>query len=79
MNQGHTLRFSPEGNIDCLYTEAIDLRVLGRLEVVRATDVGFDPEDQTWEVRSAIFGGLLFSDPSREACLRWERANLQPR
>ena len=74
-----TLRFTPVGTADCLYTDAIDLRALGRLEVVRATEVGFDPEVQRWEVRSAIFGGLLFSDPSREACLRWERRNLQPR
>ena len=26
-----TLRFNPGGHIDCLYTEAIDLRALGRL------------------------------------------------
>lgn len=78
MSQASTtaLRLSPDGRIDCLYTEAIDLRALGRLEVVRATEIVFDPESQCWEVRSFAFGGLLFSDPSREACLRWERENL---
>lgn len=73
-----TLRLSPDGRIDCLYTEAIDLRTLGRLTVVRATEITFDADTQLWEVRSVPFGGLLFCDPSREACLRWERENLQP-
>jgi hypothetical protein len=31
-----TLRFDPGGHIGCLYTEAIDLRALGRLQVVQA-------------------------------------------
>jgi len=73
-----TLRFDPRGGIDCLYTEAVDLRTLGRLHVVRATEVVFDPEDQRWEVRDAAFGKLLFADPSRAACLAWEQSNLQP-
>lgn len=72
------LRLSPDGRIDCLYTEAIDLRALGRLEVVRATEIAFEPAAQQWEVRSFASGRLLFSDPSREVCLQWERENLQP-
>lgn len=78
MSEPIALRLSPDGRIDCLYTEAIDLRALGRLEIVRATEIVFDPGSQCWEVRSFAFGGLLFSDRSREACLRWERENLQP-
>ena len=73
-----TLRFTPGGHIGCLYCELVDLRVLGRLSVVRATEVAFDPEEQRWEVRSADSSRLLFAHPSREACLRWERENLQP-
>ena len=72
-----TLRFAPDGTISCLHTEAIDLRTLGRLRVVRATEISFDEEEQQWEVRSSATGGFLFSNPSREACLRWERENLQ--
>ena len=71
-----TLRFAPDGSIHCLHTEAIDLRALGRLRVVRATEITFDEEEQQWEVRSSATGGFLFADPSREACLRWERENL---
>ncbi|WP_035600609.1 hypothetical protein [Haloferula sp. BvORR071] len=73
-----TLRFDPRGAVDCIYTEAIDLRQLGRLHVVRATAIDFNPEEQCWEVRCADTLQLLHSNPSREACLEWEQANLQP-
>lgn len=74
----NTLRFKPGGHIDCLYTEAIDLRVLGRLHVVRATDIRFNRNTQHWDVHEADNGQLLFSHESRTECLRWEQTNLQP-
>ena len=74
----HTLRFNPGGQIDGLYTEAIDLRALGRLQVYRATDIRFCQKSQQWNVRSACTGKLHHTDPSRDACLAWERANLGP-
>jgi hypothetical protein len=73
-----TLRISPGGTIDCLYTEAIDLRELGRLVVFRATDIRFCEKSQNWKVRCASTGKLLHSDPSRENCLAWEHNNLAP-
>jgi hypothetical protein len=73
-----TLRFDTGGHIGCLYTEAIDLRALGKLEVFRATDIRFNRKTQQWDVRCASSGKLLHSDPSREACLQWERENLAP-
>lgn len=73
-----TIRFDPRGDAGCLYTEAIDLRALGRLDVVRATGIDFDPREQRWEVRDALSGKLLFADPSRAACLAWEQAELGP-
>ena len=73
-----TLRFKPGGHIDCMYTEAIDLRALGRLEVFRATDIRFCGKSQQWKVRCATTGKLLLSNPSREACLAWERQHLGP-
>jgi hypothetical protein len=73
-----TLRFTPGGNITGLYTEAIDLLVLGRLQVFRATDIRFCEKSQQWNVRCAATGKLLHSDPSREACLVWERDHLAP-
>ena len=73
-----TLCFRPGGDAVCLYTEAIDLRELGRLDVVRATDIRFNPETQMWDVRHADTGKVLFSHISRNECLRWEQQNLQP-
>ena len=75
----HTLRFTPGGQVDCLYTEAIDLRVLGRLQVVRATDIRFNPANQQWDVHDAGTGAVIFTHASRTRCLHWERRNLQPR
>ncbi len=73
-----TLRFHPSGQIGCLYTEVINLRVLGRLHVVRATDIRFNDQTQQWETRHADTGEVLFSNRSRAECLRWEQDNLQP-
>ena len=73
-----TLRFTSGGSIDCLYTEAIDLRALGRLHVVRATDIRFNDSTQQWDVREHATGQVLFSHASRHECLRWEQTNLQP-
>jgi hypothetical protein len=73
-----SLRFTPGGRIDCLYTEAVDLRVLGRLHVVRATDIRFNPATQQWDVHDAGTREVLFSHASRTECLAWEHHNLQP-
>jgi len=72
-----TLRFNPGGHIDCLYTEAIDLRALGRLTVFRATDIRFNPNTQQWDVHAADTGQVLFSHTSRNECLHWEQLNMQ--
>ena len=74
----HTLRFNPNGTIECLYTDVIDLHALGRLRVVRATVILFCEKSQEWKVRCALTGKLLLTNPSRAACLAWEREHLQP-
>ena len=66
------LKFDPAGNGHCLFTEAIDLSVLGALEIVRASNIEFNNATQQWEVKSPE-GVLLHSDSSRQACLDWER------
>ncbi len=67
------IRFDSKGKVACLYTEAIDLRSLGKLEVTRATDLRFNADSQEWEVRAVDDDRVLHSDSSREACLEWER------
>ena len=73
-----TLRFNTGGHIECFYTEAIDLRSLGRLKVTRATHVRFSASTQQWEVIDANSIALMFSHASRKKCLQWEHDNLQP-
>jgi hypothetical protein len=66
------LHFNPDGTGAGLYTESIDLKQIGTLEVVRASEIEFNDTTQQWEVFD-YNGRQVFADPSREACLRWER------
>lgn len=68
----HTLHFQPDGFGAGLYTELVDLREIGLLEVSRASEIEFNDATQEWEVFDYT-GRKVHSDPSREACLRWER------
>lgn len=71
----------PDGRISGFYTESIDLHALGRLSVVRATDIRFNDTTQEWEVRrvgAGDEGTPLFTHPSRQECVRWEMENLEP-
>jgi hypothetical protein len=66
------LVFQPDGSGAGLYTERIDLREIGALEVVRASDIEFNETTQQWEVFDYT-GQKVHTDASREACLLWER------
>ena len=66
------LHFQPDGTGAGLYTEVIDLQQIGALDVSRASEIEFNPDTQQWEVFDYT-GVRVFTDPSREACLRWER------
>ena len=70
-----TLVFTPDGNAHGLYTEIIDLTSLGRLTVKRASRIEFSDEHQCWQVRT-VRGRLIFSAPSRQACLDWEQEHF---
>ena len=69
------LHFQPDGSAAGLYTEIIDLQQIGVLDVSRASEIEFNPDTQQWEVFDYT-GTQVFSDPSREACLRWERRHF---
>ena len=73
----HVIRFAPDGTGRCLWTEAVPLAELGRLEITRASTIEFSATCQQWEVRLASNPETVaFSHPSRETCLEWERRKL---
>lgn len=67
------LTFNADGTGFGLYTEQIDLTLVGRLRVRRATRIEFEEKHQSWQVRTPG-GRLLFSAPTRQRCLDWEEA-----
>ena len=69
------LHFAPDGTGAGLYTEVIDLQQIGRLDMSRASHIEFNAESPQWEVYD-FTGHWLFTDPSREACLHWERRHF---
>ncbi len=71
-----TISFTPDGTAHCLWTDAISLHELGRLEITRASHIEFNHADQKWEVRDRK-GRVRFIARSRAACLEWEHDNLQ--
>jgi hypothetical protein len=71
------ISFHTDGTALCLWTEALPLHELGRLEIHRATNIEFNNTTQQWEVKD-LKGRVLFFARSRSACLEWEQQNLQP-
>ena len=71
------ISFHTDGTALCLWTEAVPLHELGRLEIHRATNSEFNNNTQQWEVKD-LEGKVRFFARSRSACLEWEQENLQP-
>ena len=73
----HVMIFGTSGTARCLWTEAVPLQELGRLDVQRASAVEFNPTTQVWEVRLASAPEVVaYAHPSRETCLEWERSRI---
>jgi hypothetical protein len=71
------ISFTTDGTAHCLWTEAVPLHELGRLEITRASNIEFNNSTQHWEVKD-LRGKVRFIARSRCACLEWEEENLQP-
>jgi hypothetical protein len=71
------ISFKPDGTAQCLWTEALPLHELGRLEIDRASNIEFNNATQHWEVKDRK-GKVRFIARSRSSCLEWEQQNLQP-
>jgi hypothetical protein len=70
------ITFVPDGTARCLWTEAVPLHELGRLEVTRASNIEFNNSTQRWELKDRT-GKVRFVAQSRSACLQWEQHHLQ--
>jgi len=66
------IRFDTGGTGHCLYTELVDLKTLGTLDICRASNIKFNQQAQEWEVWNPE-GKLLYSNASRSVCLAWEQ------
>jgi len=71
------IQFNPNGSAHCLWTEALPLHELGRLEITRASTIEFNNSTQHWEVKDRK-GRIRFIARSRNQCLEWEQLNLEP-
>jgi hypothetical protein len=75
----HIFTFALDGTAHCLWTEAVPLHELGRLEVQRASTIEFNESGQVWEVRLVSDPNTVaFFNASRDACLEWEHQNVNP-
>lgn len=75
---GIQITFTADGTGHCLYTDEIDLRTIGAISIRRATEIEFNAGTQQWEVRLPGSPRVLFSAPSRVACLAWEQESIHP-
>ena len=71
------LTFTTDGVGHSLYTEIVDLSAIGPLSIRRATRIEYDNQAQHWRVYLAHGRVAMFSSPSRQACLEWERRYLE--
>jgi len=67
-----TLDVLPDGTVRGLYTEAIDLTLVGQLRIARASTIEFDNAAQLWRVFDRR-GRCIHSAVSRTKCLEWEQ------
>ena len=58
----------PDGTVQGLYTEAIDLTLVGHLRIARASTIEFDNPAQLWRVFDRR-GRCIHSAVSRTECL----------
>lgn len=68
------IRFETNGSAKCLWTEAIDLNAIGRLQVFRASTIEYDNARRRWIV--TVDEQELFGHASRQACIDFEHDEL---
>lgn len=76
MNES-VITFDTDGTAQCLWTEAVPLHEIGKLEITRASNIEFNNTSQQWEVIDRK-GKIRFFSKFRTECLQWEQKNVQP-
>jgi hypothetical protein len=71
------INFALDGTARCLWTEALPLHELGRLEITRASTIEFNNSTQQCEVKDQK-GMVRFFARFKSVCVGWEQQNLQP-
>ena len=67
----------PQGQVRCIYTEALDLSAIGPLTIRRASQVEPDADGQWWADLAAVNGPCLGPYRQRSLALTAERAWLE--
>jgi hypothetical protein len=76
MTRTERARVNPDGTVVAVYTDAIDLRVVGHVRAVRASAVEWDEGRQAWVARILATGEALGPFPTRAAAVDAERTVL---
>jgi hypothetical protein len=71
------LLIDPQGQVVCLYGEAIDLAALGRLTIARASHVEPDADGQWWADLAPVQGPRLGPFARRSLALQAEAQWLE--
>lgn len=73
------LNILPDGTIESLYTDEIDLQEIGNLSVKRASHVEFNSDKQAWFVTIVDTGEVFGPHKTRKAALKEEVEVLESR
>ena len=79
MSRTERYRIEPDGTVVTVYTDTIDLRVVGHIEAVRASVVEWDESGQAWAARILATGERLGPFATRAEAVAAERAVLATR
>jgi hypothetical protein len=69
-------RIEPDGTVVTVYTDTVDLRVVGHIHAVRASVVEWDESGQAWTARILATGKRLGPFATRAEAVSAERAVL---
>ena len=76
MNVRERYRIKPDGRVVTVYTDTVDLRVLGHVRAIRASTVEWDEAGQAWLARILASGERLGPSATRADAVAAERAVL---